>query len=161
MRKLYFIGGLILLTATWLGSWIWFVTVTEGLLVPWDTIPIRPPVGTLERTINDFFEVPPGAYSLAVLFLALDAVLFIIRLWNAASKTWLPLIFAITNALFLLITTVLISWARALTDLWLPYPLLGVGFGRNGLAILGTIVSTGTLLIIQTKFLTVESKQSS
>lgn len=160
MSKLYFIGGLLLLMVTWWGSCVWFVAITEGLLVPWDTTPMRPPAGTLERVINDFFEVPPGAYLLAVLFLAMSVVLFVIRLRNAPSKGWLPLTFAITNALFLVIATAQIGLARALTDLLLPYPTLDVGFYRNGLAILATIISTSGLMMVQAKFLAVESKRS-
>jgi hypothetical protein len=40
------------------------LAATEGWLVPWDCVHVslRPPLGTWERTINDFFEGPPGSF---------------------------------------------------------------------------------------------------
>ena len=54
------IGGIIMLFTTWYFICLMLLAGTESWLAPWDTLRFRPPVGTWERTINDFFEGSPG-----------------------------------------------------------------------------------------------------
>lgn len=152
-KMLIHIVGLVSLGATWYTCWMWFALITEGWLVPWDTTPMRPPVGTRERTINDFFEIPPGAYLPATLFLATNVALFAMRFRSATNKTWLPLLFAMTNVIFLGTAILFGILARVSPDLWLsqPRPPLDVGFHRTWFAILIIAILVGVLFTVQAK----------
>lgn len=61
-----------LLALSWAVLFFLWMLLTELILVPWDTAVERPAVGTLARTINDFFEASPGAYVLPTIVLALS-----------------------------------------------------------------------------------------
>jgi hypothetical protein len=109
-----------------LGTWgiIYFIHLlfTEFTLVPWDTAIVRPEVGNLARTLNDFFEAGIGAFLPSIASLAINIWLLgrMIRhrrwrmhqmlAYNAMLITLLPLfwIFAtmINNWLFPFQTTI-------------------------------------------------------
>ncbi|MFN8374942.1 MAG: hypothetical protein U0694_18960 [Anaerolineae bacterium] len=61
-----------LLLLSWGVLFFLWMLLTELILVPWDTAIERPEVGTLARTVNDFFEAAPGAYILPTIVLALS-----------------------------------------------------------------------------------------
>ncbi|MCK4450681.1 MAG: hypothetical protein KAX26_08830 [Anaerolineae bacterium] len=146
-KALIFVGGTLLLLATWYILYIWVAAMTEGWLVPWDTVPGRPPVGDWQRTVNDFFETRPGAVLPAAIVIGISALLFLIRVVRERNKTFLPLGFAATNLLFSIADTILVIPVHRLPDLWLPKPrpVLDVGYHRTWPAI---AVTTILLLVL-------------
>ncbi len=58
-----------LLIFSWFACFVWITALTEGWGAPWDTAPIRPPLGHWQRTINDFFESGIGVYLPVALFM--------------------------------------------------------------------------------------------
>jgi hypothetical protein len=55
-----FCATLLFLLSTWYLVHRWLDLVIEGWLSPWDVVPVRPPQGTWERGLNDFFQSFPG-----------------------------------------------------------------------------------------------------
>jgi hypothetical protein len=51
---------LLFLLSTWYLVHAWLNLVIEGWLSPWDVVPVRPPQGTWERSLNDFFNPFPA-----------------------------------------------------------------------------------------------------
>lgn len=94
------LGGLSLLVS-WYGLFVWLAGMTEAFLVPWDLTPVRPPTDTLPRTLNDFFEGPPGSFLPAGTVVASSAALFVWRWLRATDRRWLPWFFAIANLAFI------------------------------------------------------------
>lgn len=66
LRNTMFGFGFLLLS--WVPLFVFLMALTEGWGAPWDTTPIRPPVGHWQRTLNDFFESGIGAYLPASIF---------------------------------------------------------------------------------------------
>ena len=64
------VAGFLTLLLSWLAVFWILAFLTELILVPWDTAITRPAVGTWQRTVNDFFETPPGSYIIPALLLA-------------------------------------------------------------------------------------------
>lgn len=148
--------GILVLVGTWYLLYLWLMAMTEGWLVPWDTWsePIRPPVGTPTRTINDFFESGFGSYLPAVVVVTASVGLFLCKV--AFSKTnglLLPWLFAGFNFIFFLgsLVSAFVGWR--LTDLWLPQPRpdIDVGYHRTWPMIAMTMILVAFLLIIQAK----------
>ncbi|NJL54325.1 hypothetical protein HC928_03435 [bacterium] len=65
-------AAIIVLLISWITLFYLVNVLTEVTLVPYDTMPIseRPPIGTWQRTLNDFFERPPANYLPSIVFLA-------------------------------------------------------------------------------------------
>jgi len=102
---------------------VFFVTaiLTEFILVPWDTALVRPEVGTLARTVNDFFEIPPGAYLIPALIMLVGGVLSLRALRRDASVRTLFKLLA-WHVLFA-VGLLLLSTLGFLITNWLhPYP---------------------------------------
>jgi hypothetical protein len=59
-------------------------------------------IGPLERAISDFFRTSPGRDLPAVLLVLVNAGLFISAIRKAHSTSWLPLLFALFNILYIL-----------------------------------------------------------
>jgi hypothetical protein len=64
---------------------------------------LRPPLGTWEREVSDFFETPPGSTSVGVLIVGISVLLFLIALRRvspvAGARTRLMAGFAASNVL--------------------------------------------------------------
>jgi hypothetical protein len=148
-----FLGGTLFLAGTWYFLFLWIMGMTEGWLVPWDVVPGRPPLGTWQRTVNDFFEHPPGAILPAVVVITMSASIFVVKVAQARRKAWLPLTFAATNLIFMLADTVLAILAHQLPDLWLPKPRppIDVGYHRTWPALVLTVVLLAILFLAQAK----------
>ena len=91
-----------LLLFSWFVCYLWVIGLTEGWGAPWDTTPIRPPLGHWQRTLNDFFESGIGVYLPTILFLLINIACFAHVL--SRTHSWRPLVtlFATTNLLFFL-----------------------------------------------------------
>ena len=152
-------AGLYLLLASWAGLYVVLLAWTKGALAPWDTIHTHePPLGTLPRTLNDFFEwrglhVP----SVLVVVGGLGATAFrfvrtggrVVVLWQAllANILFLPALFpaywlglaldnlgAWVTGVTLLQPRFSFGYLAAVCGLWLGYLTLqsfGVSFLRR------------------------------
>lgn len=148
-----FLLGVVLLILSWRFLYGWLIPMTEGLLVPWDTTPTRPPTGTWERSLNDFFEVPPGAYAPSVLVVASSALLFLVRLLTGnEERAKLPWLFALVNGLFFLASIVLLvltHWLSAAFLLLSGQSHLTAGYQRTLLGIVAMSIAIAFLLLAQ------------
>ena len=148
-----FVGGTAVLVAIWCLLFVWMAAMTEGWLVPWDCVHIslRPPLGSWQRTVNDFFEAPPGALLPAAAFVAVGVSMFGFGSARRASRPLLPWAFAATYVVFFLVQIILLPLAHRLPDLWLPQPRppLDVGYHRTWPAILVTTVLASVLFLVQ------------
>lgn len=121
---------------------------TEGILAPWDVLKDSYPLGTPQRTVNDFFEGPPGNFLLSQVTILAGAVLLSLRL--SRRRTSRVIWDAVVANLIFVIGSLLLTWAGGLLDMgWrrlLPLPLATPGF--NPWAITGLFVSWLSLLYL-------------
>jgi hypothetical protein len=129
-RVALLVSGIILLSGTWYALFRFIAGVTEGWLAPWDTWP-HPPLGTWERTVNDFFETYPGAFLPSSAVILASAALFVLRMTRSEDKVLLPWLFAVTNLLFIVVDAVLAIFAHQLPNLWLPQPRPEIDIGYH------------------------------
>ena len=150
-----FIGGTVLLVGTWFLLSLFILAVTEGRLVPWDCVHVslRPPLGTWQRTANDFFEGPPGSFLPALGFVLVSVALFLVGTLRTRRRTLLPGALAVTNLAFVLADILLLDVADRLPILRLPEPrpAIDVGYHRTWPAILITTVLVGVLFVVQSR----------
>jgi len=97
MRALFGFGWMLL---SWVPLFLWLMALTEGWGAPWDTAPIRSPVGHWQRTLNDFFESGIGAYLPTMIFFCTNFLLYShkVRTEEIHIVSWA---FAITNLMAL------------------------------------------------------------
>lgn len=150
-----FIGGTLLLVGTWCLLFMFTAAMTEGWLAPWDTVPVefRPPVGSWQRSLDDFFEAWPGAILPGIVVVLVSASIFVIRTVRTMNRVLLPLAFAATNFIFILVDSFLATLAHRLPNLWLPQPRpsIDAGYHRTWPAILVTTILLIILLLVQSK----------
>ena len=157
-KAVVFGSGTLLLVGTWFFLFVMIAVMTEGWLVPWDCIgpPERPPLGTWARTVNDFFEVPPGSILPGVVFIVASASIFVVGTARTTNRALLPWAFAATNVIFFLLDSYLVMGAHQLPDLWLPQPRppLDAGYHRTWPAIVVTIALLIVVLVVQSRVAT-------
>lgn len=108
------------LALTWVIVFYVLLIATELVLVPWDTAITRPETGTWQRTLNDFFEVAPGSYSVAVVLIAVTMLLAYRALRNDPEA---GLRLAALNLVFLLVLVVTFFTAALINNnILFPYP---------------------------------------
>ncbi|HOG45228.1 MAG TPA: hypothetical protein PLJ35_02150 [Anaerolineae bacterium] len=148
VQILAFAGGLLLLAVTWYALFWCLAGATELLLVPWDTTPQRPPVGTLAREVNDFFEGPPGAYLPAATIVGAGMVSLVVGAVRRRCGAWLPVILAAANSIFMVLASIAYVANQSLFALRLPPPQTGydLGYQRTWPAILVAGLLLGLLL---------------
>jgi hypothetical protein len=73
MNRMKILVKIALLILAWLTMFFVLTIITDFTLVPWDTAIVRPEVGTWQRSLNDFFENPPGQhlFSIPIVFLSI------------------------------------------------------------------------------------------
>ena len=150
---LYFMGVLALVSAWYI--FLWFHTPIDGHggpLAPWSMFPeLAPPVGTWQRTLNDFFDQAPNAYLPAIGAVGISLGLFIMGAFRAARNSrWgtFPLVFAATHLAFVAIEFLLaVVGVYQLPDLWLPQPrtMPDIGYHRTWPLLLITLILLGLL----------------
>ncbi len=158
-----FFCGVIGLVGTWFFLWILLAAATEGWLVPWDTVPGRPPLGTIARTINDFFEIAPGAVLPSTFFVLVSLVVFLLRFTRSDNKVSLLFFFAASNFVFGVLVILLASFSLQLPNLWLsqPRPRFDTGFHQTWPAIVITVILVMFLFALQLRWnLSSESESS-
>ncbi len=124
MRKRSFIAiaGMGVLIGTWWLQFAVIASLTEAWMVPWDVRPGRPPLGTTERALNDFFETYPGSIMPATILLTASVVLFAIRMVLSPVRARVPWVFAGLNLVFLFPGIPAAAGAHLIPYLWLPQP---------------------------------------
>lgn len=122
--------GILLLVFSWLVLF-WLVEFDTDLLAPYDTTPLanRPPWGTWQRDLSDFFQDPPGSVIPALLIVGISIVLLVIALGRTPGsfnvRIRLLLSFALSN---LVIVAAMFFSGFVVADLPLeiaPYPGYG------------------------------------
>ena len=113
---LAFLLGVILLLGTWVVLYWAESFFTESHLVGYYCCVSEqdlPAIGTLERTISDFFRISPGKHLPSLLFVSINASIFASRVLKARGKVWLPFLFVLFNALYLALDfwLVSVSWS--------------------------------------------------
>jgi hypothetical protein len=124
---------ILLLLLSW-APLLWAGEIITWSLAPYDTTPLelRPPQGTWQRDLSDFFQAPPGSLVPPILLLGISLALFGLALrrvpTTAAARVRLGLGFALSNLLFL-VAVLASSFAVAGLPLELaPYPGYGWTF---------------------------------
>jgi hypothetical protein len=153
-RLLAYLVGLVGLTFTWFSVTLLVLLYTEGLLVPWDTAPGRPPVGTLARAVNDFFEAGIGAWLPTVLLVGGSVILFLRHTIRSERPLRLPWFFAGLNVAYIIGSMFVIGLVRALVErVLLPYSVNGIdaGYHRTWLPLLVLAILSGVWLFVQSR----------
>ncbi|RMG93539.1 MAG: hypothetical protein D6706_15125 [Chloroflexi bacterium] len=97
-----------LLIFSWFACYLWIMGLTEGWGAPWDTTPIRPPIGHWQRSINDFFESGIGAYLPTAIFLVISVLLYIRALIHTQDVRTTSFVFGVTNLVALVALIVIV-----------------------------------------------------
>jgi hypothetical protein len=141
------VAGVITLLLTWSGLVPFTMAMTEGLLVPWDTFgePIRPPRGTWQRSLNDFFESGVGSFLPTATVLLASAGGLLAQLRAPGQRAMAVWVWAGANlAFFGLVLT-----AMLLLDPLAPlFGLEGPGYHRTWPGIVAMLVGLATLVAL-------------
>ncbi|MBX3059642.1 MAG: hypothetical protein KF770_24585 [Anaerolineae bacterium] len=156
VQNISLLSGYLLLITTWSVIFILLAAFTEGWLAPWDTRPFRPPEGTWERTVNDFFEGSPGSLLPASLIVTMSIAAYLYgkvkKQSEDANLTWG---FAILNLLFIVLIVPLSAWARQLPYKWLPQSSSTMNFGYQFTWLAITTITIMAITLIATQILMV------
>lgn len=143
------------LAATWYVLFIVTAAMVESLLVPWDLVYVedRPPLGSWDRTVNDFFEGQPGSVLPSGAIIAASAGLFVLRARRAARRDRLAVVFAATNLLSLPMSLLLMNVGYAISSQLFPQPHVpfDVGFHRTAFPAVAAALAFTGLLIAQSR----------
>ena len=126
-----FVAGTLWLAGAWRFVFLWQAMLAEGWYAPWDMAPGRPPIGTWERALNDFFANPVGSILPGTLIIVISLILFVARLARARRKFWLPVLFSASNIVFVMLNMLLTIGLAHLINLWLPQPVAGFDAGYH------------------------------
>jgi len=112
---LAFLLGVALLLGTWVVLYWTESLFTESHLVGYYCCVSEqdlPAMGTLERTISDFFRTSPGKHLPSLFFISVSASIFTTRMRKARGEVWLPFFFALFNIFYLVVDFWLmgVSW---------------------------------------------------
>jgi len=152
-KTVVFVSGTLVLVATWCLLALFAWGMTEVWLVPWDCVhtSLRPPVGTWQRTVNDFFEGPPGSILPAAVLVVVSASIFAVGTVRSTNGTLLPWAFGGANLVFLLavLFSLQVVYLLPIVPLAEPRPPIDVGYHRTWPAILTTTVLVAALFLVQ------------
>lgn len=153
------IGALI---GTWMLLFVAVAGITEAWMAPWDVRLNRPALGTIERTLNDFFEEEPGAIMFAGLLVTISVGLFLTRMVFSANRTRIPWTFAAANLGFVFVGIPLAAGTNVLPYLWLPQPRPepDIGYHLVWPSALSLLALGGVLLWMQWRFTRCTDKAS-
>jgi hypothetical protein len=144
---LTFLLGVVLLLGTWVVLYWTELLFTESHLVGYYCCVSEqdlPAMGTLERTISDFFRTSPGKHLLSLLFVSISASIFTTRMRKARGKVWLPFFFALFNIFYLVVDFWLMGVSWAVSD-WVVGPLTSAykGYHRTWYSIVSHLLLWG------------------
>lgn len=147
---LAFLLGVVLLLGTWVVLYWTESLFTESHLVGYYCCVSEqdlPAMGTLERTISDFFRTSPGKHWPSLLFVSVSASIFTTRMRKARGKVWLPFVFALFNIFYLVVDFWLMGVSWSISD-WVVGPLRGAykGYHRTWYGIVSQSSFVGCLL---------------
>ena len=113
---LVYLLSIVLLLATW-GALYWSEALfTESHLVGYYCCVSEqdlPAIGTLERTLSDFFGTSLGKHLPSLLFISIIAAIFLRGMRKKRGNVWLPFLFVLLGLLYLVVDFWLIniSWS--------------------------------------------------
>jgi len=124
--SIFFVLGVVVLLGTWTVLYWTESLFTESHLVGYYccvTEQDLPAPGTLERTASDFFRTSPGMHLPSLVFVTVNASIFVISVWYARRKDywWLPFLFIAFSILYVLVDFWLVSASWSISD-WLVGP---------------------------------------
>ncbi len=146
--------SLLVLLLTW-GVAFWMVGIATWGLTPYDTVPLaqRPPLGTWERGLNDFFQPPVGSNLPGIFIVGASAVLLAVALRHVSSlpsqRAKLVLGFAASN---FIVAVAMFASTFVVADLPLhltPYP----GYGWTIKFLIPQILLLILLFVLQGKII--------
>ncbi len=149
---LAFLLGVALLLGTWAVLYWAESLFTESHLVGYYCCVSEqdlPAMGTLERTISDFFRTSPGKHLPSLLFVSVGVGIFTTRVRKARRKTWLPFFFVLVNILYLVVDFWLVGVSWAISD-WVVGPLTSVykGYHRTWYGIVSHLLLWGVFFFV-------------
>jgi hypothetical protein len=108
-----------------------------------------PAVGTLERTLSDFFRASPGKHLPSLVFVAVNASIFASRMLKARRKAWLPFLFVLLNVLYLAASIWLVGISWSISE-WVVGPLTSAykGYDRTWYGIVLHLLLWGILFFV-------------
>ncbi len=158
-KPLLFVIGVLVLLGTWTVLYWWESVFTESHLVGYYCCVSEqdlPAIGTMERTLSDFFRASPGKQFPGLLFLVTCAAIFVIGPRRARDEYWwLPFLFSVFNILYFGASLVLVelSWSFS-NSLVGPKTGAYAGYHRTwfGIALHITLWGVFFLTVSQTAF---------
>jgi hypothetical protein len=139
--SILFVLGIVVLVGTWMALYWGESLFTESHLVGYYccvTEQDLPALGTLERTLSDFFRTLPGMHPPSLVFVGVNVCLFAISMRRGGgSYWWLPFLFVAFNVLYLLVDFELMAASWAIGDRLLgPQTSVYKGYRRTWYGIL-------------------------
>lgn len=151
-KSIVFFVSILVLLASWLLLFAWIALTTESFLAPWDLSPNRMANGTWQRALNDFFEGFPGSIVPATITIVASICIFLYRSFRVTNRHVLPISFAFTNVVCIIISIFLTFFAIRIPSIWLPIRYrLDEGYERSWIAIVVIAVLLLILLFVQAK----------
>ncbi len=143
LRYLVFALGLMLLLFSWFVLYELMSLKTEALLAPWQDgcrWYTCPALGTVPRTINDFFT-GFGRDLPSIIFVLVCGGIFAMRARQSKDRAWLPLVFFLANVVFVAADLLAISLSWSLSDRVVG-PRMGIdaGYHRTWYGIAATCI---------------------
>lgn len=116
MLPFVFLLGIVLLFATWGALYCSEALFTESHLVGYYCCVSDqdlPAMGTLERTLSDFFGTSLGKHLPSLFFISVIAAIFVRGMFKKRGSVWLPFLFVLLGLLYLILDFWLIniSWS--------------------------------------------------
>lgn len=135
MPRLLLSVGTLLLVGTWVAMYWSESLFTESHLVGYYCCVEAqdlPAVGTVERTLSDFFRASPGRHLVPLILVGANGGLFASRILKARQKAWLPFLFVLLNVVYLLAGFRLVEVSWAISE-WVVGPVTGAyrGYDRT------------------------------
>ncbi len=161
MKTGKFLGGMALLAGTWYFLFPWIAFIHAGVFVPWDDFgDLRPPVGTWERSTNDFFDVlfdiPLGSTLPLSGLIGISVAILLMGMDRSQDKEVVPFFLSLFNILHFAFLFLSVFIGRQLPLLWLarPRPEIDLGYHRSWPAIVLTIAVTVLIFLLEYRFVT-------
>jgi hypothetical protein len=156
--------GIILVLCSWIVLYWAEALFTESHLVGYYCCASEqdlPAIGTLERTLSDFFRAFPGKHLVSLLFIWLNANFFVKGMLKTRRKAWLPFLFVLFNVLYLALDFWLASLSWSISDRMVG-PLTSVykGYHRTWYGIVLHFALWGVFFLTLTRVSQVKTKRS-
>jgi hypothetical protein len=120
VRFSVFVLGVVILLGTWVVAYGWELLFTESHLVGYHCCVSEqdlPAPGTLERTLSDYFQLPPGKHLPSLVFVAASVSIFAVTARSTRGEHWwLPLMFVSFNIVYFGASLALVNLSWSLSN---------------------------------------------